>query len=182
MKYTDIAINAVKSAIERQKHLKAQEKVLKAEYQAENITAKEFRKQQEEIRRQLQSSNAEAQKKLNEIEKAYIQVVHKAAELDGSKIHEDAKLLQLDLKMTPQQFEALVTKHRENPLMQQLLREYSDKHDGLYADMVPSPTAKAEEFAGFIRTAVNAVRTPDCLQAAMFVEGRYTPQCCTESE
>lgn len=182
MKYTDIAINAVKSAIERQKHLKAQEKALKAEYQAGNITAREFRKKQEEIKQQLQAVNIETLQKLNEIETAYKQAVHKAAELEGGKIHEDAKLLQLDIKMTPQQFEALAAKHQNNPLMLQLLREYSNKHEGLYADMVPSPTAKTEEFAGFIRSAVNAVRTPDGLQAAMFVEGKYTPQFCTESE
>ena len=182
MKYTDIAINAVKSAQERQGQLKAQEKALKAEYQAGKMSTVEFSQKQAEIKLQMQTVHTEVTQKLQAIEKAYKQVVHKAAELDGSKVHEDAKLLQLDIKMTTQQFETLVAKHQENPLMLQLLQEYSEKHKGLYADMVQSPTAKAEEFAGFIRSAENAVRTPDSLQAAMFVEGRYTPQCCTEVE
>ena len=84
--------------------------------------------------------------------------------------------------MTPQQFEALAIKHKGNYMMQQLLREYSEKHKGLYAELEASPKQKTEEFESFIASATSAVLAPDTLQAAMFATGKHTPAACTEEE
>ena len=98
-------------------------------------------------------------------------------------LHEDAQLLQLkSLDLTPRQFSALVEKHKDNPLMTSLLKGYADTREGLYADYLPGPEEKVNEFNGYADAANNALRSPASMQAALFADGRYTPAACTESD
>ena len=86
------------------------------------------------------------------------------------------------MKMTAHQFEMMVEKHKDNPLMAQLLQEYSNKHEGLYAGFLPTVDGKAAAFDDYVSAAMNTLRTPDSISAAMFQDGKYAPQFCTESE
>lgn len=123
----------------------------------------------------------DASQKLQDTGKAYREFVEQGNQVDSSMLHDDAKLLQLDVDFTQYQFDNLVEKHKDNPLMLQLLQEYSAKHDGKYG-LVPSGASKINAFDGFVGAALNAIRTPDSLQRAFFQDGKYTPQICTESE
>ena len=105
-----------------------------------------------------------------------------STEISGAMLQDDAKLLQMDLNMTPHQFEVLVEKHQGNPLMTQLLREYSNKHEGLYANFAPTGEDKISAFNDFVGRALNAVREPELLASAMFLDGHGVPQICPEGE
>lgn len=182
MKYTEKVMNIVKGALSKMEQITGQIEELDLRFKAEEISGMDYQAQKAELEKQMNTARYEANQQLQDTGKAYREAVEKGAEIDSTMLHDDAKLLQLDMKMTAHQFEALVEKHKDNPLMAQLLQEYSDKHEGLYAGFLPTVAAKINAFDGFVRSAQNTLRTPDSLSAAMFQEGRYTPQLCTESE
>lgn len=182
MKYTDRIMNIVKDALSRMGQITGQIKELDRRFKAEEISGVDYHAQKAELEKQLAANRLDAAQKLQETGKAYREAVEQGAEIDSIMLHDDAKLLQLDMKMTAHQFEALVEKHKDNPLMAQLLQEYSDKHEGLYAGFLPTVQAKINAFDSFVGSAQNTLRTPDSLSAAMFQDGKYTPQFCTESE
>lgn len=182
MQYTEKVMNIVKDTLSEVGKISGELQQLTARYKAEEIDGQNYRAQKAELDQRISAVRMDAMKVLQDTGAAYRAKVEKAAEIDGSMLHEDAKLLQLDMKMSAHQFETLVEKHKGNPLMAQLLQEYSSKHEGLYAGFIPTADAKATAFDQFISSAQNTIRTPDNLPAAMFQEGRYTPAYCTESE
>lgn len=182
MKYTEKVMNIVKGALSKMEQITGQIEDLDRRYKAEEIAGVDYQAQKAELETQLEVNRRDAAQKLQETGKAYHEAVEQGADIDSTMLHDDAKLLQLDMKMTAHQFEALVEKHKDNPLMAQLLQAYSDKHEGLYAGFLPTVEAKINSFDNYVGAALNALRTPDSLQSAFFQDGRYTPQCCTESE
>jgi len=95
------------------------------------------------------------------------------ARLDGSKITDDAKLLEYG-GVTPQQFSELAKKYRDNGTMCQVLRNYGEKHNaqlrkesrevfpaGLYAldqiQTVEDRTREAEHSAKSALSIVNMI-------------------------
>ena len=182
MKYTDRVMNIVKGALSKMEQITGQIKELDIRFKAEEISGVDYQAQKTELEKQLNTARYEANQQLQDTGKAYSLAVEKGAEIDSTMLHDDAKLLQLDMKITAHQFEALVDKHKDNPLMAQLLQEYSDKHEGLYTGYIPSVAGKTGAFNSFVGAAMDTIRTPDSLSAAMFQDGKYTPQFCTESE
>lgn len=182
MKYTARIMNIVNDALSKMEQITGQVEELTSRYKAEQIAGADYQAQKAEMEKQRETVRMEASQKLQEIGKKYGLAVEKGSEIDGTMLHDDAKLLQLDMKMTAHQFEVLVDKHKDNPLMAQLLQEYSDKHEGLYAGYIPSVAGKTGAFNSFVGAAMDTIRTPDSLSAAMFQDGKRTPQICTESE
>ena len=181
MKYTDRIMHIVNSAMATRAQIVKQIEDLDAKLKAERITVAVYREEKAALEKQLEAIRMDAAQKLQDTGKAYREFVEQGNQIDSSMLHDDAKLLQLDVDFTQHQFDTLVEKHKDNPLMLQLLQEYSTKHDGKYG-LVPSGTSKINAFDGFVGAALNAVRTPDSLQSAFFQGGKYTPQICTESE
>ena len=175
-------MNIVKDALSRMEQITVQIKELDRRFKAEEISGVDYQAQKAELEKQLNTARYEANQKLQETGKAYREAVEQGAEIDSTMLHDDAKLLQLDMKMTAHQFEVLVEKHKGNPLMAQLLQEYSNKHEGPFAGFLPTVEAKISAFDSFVGSAQNTLRTPDSLSAAMFQDGKHIPQFCTESE
>lgn len=182
MKYTEKVMDIVKSAVSRLETVGARSGELDRRFKAEIISGVDYQAQKAQLEKERNAIRLDAEQKLVEAGEGYRNAVEKGSEIDSTMLHDDAKLLELDMKMTAHQFEALVEKHKDNPLMAQLLQDYSDKHEGLYAGFLPTADAKLTAFDGFVGAARNTVRTPDSMQAAFFQDGRYTPQICTESE
>jgi len=181
MKYTDRIMHIVNSAMATRAQIVKQIEDLDAKLKAERITVAVYREEKAALEKQLEAVRMDAAQKLQETGKAYREFVEQGNQIDSSMLHDDAKLLQMDVDFTRYQFDALVEKHKDNPLMLQLLQEYSNKRDGKYG-LVPSGTSKINAFDAFVGAAMDAVRTPDSLKAAFFLDGKYTPQICTESE
>ena len=175
-------MNIVKDALSQMEQIVGQIKELDRRFKAEEISGVDYQSQKAELGNQMEANRLDAAQKLQETGKTYREAVEQGAEIDSTMLHDDAKLLQLDMKMTAHQFEALVEKHKDNPLMAQLLQEYSNKHEGLFAGFLPTVEAKINAFDSFVGSAQNTLRAPDTISAAMFQEGKYTPQFCTESE
>lgn len=182
MKYTEKAMNIVRDYFSKRDQITGQIDELTARYKAGDLAGKVYQEKKAELESELRDLYPAAAKELQGIGTAYRAQVNKTSEITGAMLHEDAKLLQLNMKMTPHQFEALVDKHKENPLMAQLLQEYSCNHEGLYAGFIPTADAKASAFDQYIGKALDTIRTPDNMVAAMFQDGHYTPVHCTESE
>ena len=182
MKYTEKVMNIVKNALTQVEQITGQVEELNRRFKAEEISGKDYQLQKEALEQQKNAALMEATQKLQDVARAYRETVEQGEEIDGTMLHDDAKLLQLDMKMTPHQFETLVEKHKGNPLMVQLLQEYSNKHEGLYAGFLPTINAKINAFNSFVSAAQNTIRTPNSISSAMFQEGKYTPTVCTEIE
>ena len=182
MKYTDRIMTVVNGAMSQCEQIVNQMADLDARLKAERITAAVYREEKVILENQLEAVRMDAAQKLQETGNAYRKFVEQGNQIDSSKLHDDAKLLQMDMKMTPYQFEALVEKHKENPLMAQLLQEYSNKHEGLYAGFIPTPEARISAFDAFVGYARDTIRNPNSIKAGLFLDGRCTPLHCAESE
>ena len=182
MKYTEKIMGIVKDSLALIEQIETEREGLKIRHENGEFTDTWFAVKNKELDGKVEALRLEASRLLQETGKAYCAMVEKTTEIDGTMIHDDAKLLQMDLKMTPHQFEVLVEKHRDNPLMSQLLREYSNKHEGLYASFAPAAGDKIGAFNDFVSAAMDTVRTPDTMSAALFQDGKLVPQACTESE
>lgn len=175
-------MNIVKNTLTQVEQISGRIEDLNRRFKAEEISNKNYQSQKEALEQQKNAVHMDATQKLQEIANAYGVAVAQGTEINATMLHDDAKLLQLDMKMTSHQFETLVEKHKCNPLMVQLLQEYSNKHEGLYAGFLPTADAKIKAFNGFVGAAQNTIRTPDSISSAMFQDGRYIPAACTESE
>lgn len=112
---------------------------------------------------------------IEEIRREHEAAVNAWNVLDGSKIdHDDAELLRLCDRMNPQQFQALCDKHRKNCVMLGLLADYADRHAdlALTADRPIDAKTRIGNFNQFCATASRAVKDPNTLQAALFLDGR----------
>lgn len=182
MKYTEKVMSIVKDSMALIEKIETEREDLKTRHENGEFTDTWYDVKNKELDGKVTAVRLEASRLLQETGKAYSAMLEKNSEIDGTMIHEDAKLLQLDIKMTPHQFEVLVEKHRDNPLMSQLLRDYSNKHEGLYSSFPATAEDKIGAFNDFVGAAMDTVRTPDTMPAALFQDGKLIPQACTESE
>ena len=76
--------------------------------------------------------------------------------------------------MTAQQYQHLCDKHRENSTMLGLLADFADRHAdlGLTADRPIDAKTRLTNFDTFCAAASRAVKSPNTLQAALFLDGR----------
>lgn len=149
----------------------------------EQITGRYYSEQAQQLENKRNALRMDAMQQIQATRTAYQTAAEQAALVDGSMLHEDAKLLSLDgLTLTPSQFDALVTKHQNNPLMCQLLKDYSTKHEGLYSTPVHTVEDKTTAFNGFTEAANSVLRNPSTIQRGFFQDGAYTPASCTEAE
>ena len=121
--YIQTMKNALTSYYNAAKAAEASKEQARQRYQPE-VAAQEIRK--------LESS-LEAQKRatisaITEAKDKAVEATYRWGALDGSKIDDgDMKLLKFDL--SPEQFEALVNKHKRNGTMCFILAQYAEKHN-----------------------------------------------------
>ena len=139
------------------------------------ITQKRYGETVAELQRRKDRAVVDANIAVEGIRREHEAAVNAWDTLDGSKIdHDDAELLRLCDRMTSQQYQALCDKHRENATMAKLLADYADRHAdlGLTADRPIDAKTRLTNFDTFCATASRAVKDPNTLAAAMFLDGR----------
>lgn len=139
------------------------------------ITQKHYGETVAELQRRKDRAVVDANLAIEEIRREHEAAVDAWNVLDGSKIdHDDAELLRLCDRMSAQQFQQLCTKHKENSVMLGLLADYSERHAdlGLTADRPIDAKTRLTNFDTFCATASRAVKSPNTLQAALFLDGR----------
>lgn len=139
------------------------------------ISEQQHLKAAAELRQRKAAAVADANLAIEEIRREHEAAVNAWDTLDGSKIdHDDAELLRLCDTMTSEQFQQLCTKHKENSVMLKLLADYADRHAdlGLTADRPADAKTRLRNFDVFCATASRAVKDPNTIAAALFVDGR----------
>lgn len=139
------------------------------------ITQKHYGETVAELQRRKDRAVVDANLAIEEIRQQHAKAVSDWDTLDGSKLDEaDAKLLQLCDRMSAQQFQQLCDKHRENSVMLGLLADFAERHAdlGLTADRPIDAKTRLTNFNTFCATASRAVKSPDTLSAALFLDGR----------
>lgn len=139
------------------------------------ITQKHYGETVAELQRRKDRAVVDANIAVEGIRREHEAAVNAWNVLDGSKIdHDDAELLRLCDRMTSQQYQALCDKHRENATMAKLLADYADRHAdlGLTADRPIDAKTRLTNFDTFCAAASRAVKSPNTLQAALFLDGR----------
>lgn len=139
------------------------------------ITQKRYEETVAELQRRKDRATIDANLEVEKIRREHEAAVNAWNVLDGSKIdHDDAELLRLCDRMTSQQYQALCDKHRENATMAKLLADYADRHAdlGLTADRPIDAKTRLTNFNTFCAAASRAVKSPNTLQAALFLDGR----------
>lgn len=153
----------------------AERKELDQKMEDEIITQKHYGEAAAELQRRKDRAVIDANVKIEEIRREHEAAVTAWDTLDGSKIdHDDAELLRLCDRMSSQQYQALCDKHRENATMSKLLADFAERHAdlGLTADRPIDAKTRIGNFNQFCATASRAVKDPDTIQAAMFIDGR----------
>lgn len=139
------------------------------------ITQKHYGETVAELQQRKDRAVIDANVAIEEIRQQHEKAVSDWDTLDGSKIdHDDAELLRLCDKMTSQQYQQLCTKHSSNSTMLKLLADYADRHAdlGLVADRPIDAKTRIGNFNLFCATASRAVKDPNTIQAALFLDGR----------
>ncbi len=139
------------------------------------ITQKCYGETVAELQRRKDRATIDANLEVEKIRREHEAAVNAWDTLDGSKIdHDDAELLRLCDTMTSEQFQQLCTKHKENSVMLKLLADYADRHAdlGLTADRPADAKTRLRNFDAFCATASRAVKDPNTIAAALFVDGR----------
>ncbi len=139
------------------------------------ITQKHYGETVAELQRRKDRAVVDANLAIEEIRQQHAKAVSDWDTLDGAKLDEaDAKLLQLCDRMSAQQFQQLCDKHRENSVMLGLLADFAERHAdlGLTADRPIDAKTRLTNFNTFCATASRAVKSPDTLSAALFLDGR----------
>lgn len=139
------------------------------------ITQKRYGETVAELQRRKDRATIDANLEVEKIRREHEAAVNAWDTLDGSKIdHDDAELLRLCDTMTSEQFQQLCTKHKENSVMLKLLADYADRHAdlGLTADRPADAKTRLRNFDAFCATASRAVKDPNTIASALFVDGR----------
>ena len=139
------------------------------------ITQKHYGETVAELQQRKDRAVADANLAIEKIRQQHEKAVSDWDTLDGSKIdHDDAELLRLCDKMTSQQYQQLCTKHEKNSTMLKLLADYADRHSGLglTADRPIDAKTRLTNFDTFCAAASRAVKSPDTISAALFLDGR----------
>lgn len=183
MKFTEKVSNLVNLTLSSYSSINEKKAEAEKLYEMSSITGDVYAKKMQALRQLHDEIYHDALRQIETAKTAYVNSVMQGTELSGDMIGSDAALLTTPgLTLTPYQFSALVDKHLENPAMTQLLKDYSNRHEGMYADFIPGADEKISGFCGFCDAAINCLRDPSTLSAAMFLDGKYTPNYCSESE
>lgn len=183
MKFTEKVSNLVNLTLSSYGSINEKKAEAEKLYEMSSITGDVYAKKMQALRQAHDEIYHDALRQIETAKTAYVNSVMQGTELSGDMIGSDAALLTTPgLTLTPYQFSALVDKHLENPAMTQLLKDYSNRHEGMYADFIPGADEKISGFCGFCDAAINCLRDPSTSSAAMFLDGKYTPNYCSESE
>ena len=139
------------------------------------ISQKFYGESVSELQRRKDRATIDANLEVEKIRREHEAAVNAWNALDGSKIdRDDAELLRLCDRMTAQQYQHLCDKHRENSTMLGLLADFADRHAdlGLTADRPIDAKTRLTNFDTFCAAASRAVKNPNTLQAALFLDGR----------
>lgn len=167
----------VSRATDALEHLTAQAKDVRNKLTQEELGATAAATQQAEIETSRHATITSALTDLDKVHTDYQTELANSHIIDASMLHEDAQLFQITgLELTDEQFTALAEKHRDNPLMVELMRDYQRKHPELYTHVaLPTLEYKKETATYFTEAAKRAVRYPDTIQAALFLDGKLDP-------
>lgn len=153
----------------------AERKVLDQKMKDGIITQKRYGESVAELQQRKDRATIDANLEVEKIRREHEAAVNAWNALDGSKIdRDDAELLRLCDRMTAQQYQHLCDKHRENSTMLGLLADFADRHAdlGLTADRPIDAKTRLTNFDTFCAAASRAVKNPNTLQAALFLDGR----------
>lgn len=178
MNYIEEVKKAVDAALEQRAAIGKSLDELNARYDAQRIGGADYAEQKAQLAARQEESRLSAAAEIMRLEKEHAADVDRAfSTVDAAQLDPDAQLLELkNFKPTPEQFAALAEKHRENRLMSQILAEYQSQHPDLNGVYIPSAEGKKQRFSDYAAAARQTVANPDSLQAAFFLDGKYTPQ------
>lgn len=167
--------DVVTAALEVINGADAERKELDQKMKNGSISQKFYDETAAELQRRKDLAICDANLEIEAIRQQHEKAVTAWNALDGSKIdRDDAELLKLCDKMTAQQYQQLCTKHKENSVMLKLLADYADRHSdlGLTADRPIGAKTRLTNFDTFCAAASRAVKDPNTISAALFLDGR----------
>lgn len=143
MKFTEKVSNLVNLTLSSYSSINEKKAEAEKLYEMSSITGDVYAKKMQALRQSHDEIYHDALRQIETAKTAYVNSVMQGTELSGDMIGSDAALLTTPgLTLTPYQFSALVDKHLENPAMTQLLKDYSNRHEGMYADFIPGADEK----------------------------------------
>lgn len=147
---------------------------LYADRKAERITGKVCAEKVDELKHQIPEVQFECYGALGVIKDQFLEALAKYYVIDGSKVHEDAKIFDHDITLSESQLEALVKKHHDNSFMLQMIANYCNRNR-IFVAMPLSEKARRERFEQYIRDAQYCIQNPRALSAAFFESKRNDP-------
>ena len=177
MNYAEKVMDAVQEALNRFQKISEQKEKLDVRYGAEEIGSKGYSVELQRLNDQRNAVLFDSRNNIAQIGRDYAAAVNeKANNVDASMLNDDAKLLELStFNPTQEQFEILVNKNRDNVLVTQMLQSFQEKRPYLSSVYVETPAARISKFDDYTAKALFVLSNPDSLQAAFFLDGKYTP-------
>ena len=164
----------VEETLEKLNGIEQEKREARNDFNKKRLTAEVLQEKLAELNQQIPTIRAEYTGAANVIKAEFSDAVTKFFALDGSKVHEDAKIFDYDVTLTEEQLQNLVEKHKENSFMLQLIRKYAENHNILIV-MPMGEKEYRDKFEEFLRHASYTVFNPDALTSGFFLGGHYDP-------
>ncbi len=174
-KYVKMVYNKTIETVKKLNSIDEEIRKLYADQKAERITSKVAEEKTFELKNQVPAIHQEYGASIKEIQKQFDKAVTDFYRIDGSKVHEDAKIFDFDnIVLSEAQLEELVKKHHENSFMIQVIADYCNRKK-IFISLPLSEKARREKFEQYIRDASYCVFSPYALKVSFFENGDYDP-------
>ena len=161
MNYTEKARKLALDFYQSNDALKQQEATYREQLNAKRITREVHAEHMSEIRGKRDALLKSASAGLDTLKGEYTAAVNTWAALDGSKVHDDIKLLDGHFTLTDAELTALSEKHKTNITMQRAISSYAHKNNLTYLSATPTPEKKIKAFESLCDTIQSSFRDSD---------------------
>ena len=181
MDYVKAVKDLVAQLHERIKGYNAEIEKLQKERNRGTIGPKTASEKIESLKKQQTADIVATRRAILSYKDKFREETEKANLIDGSMNNSDAAIFQSGIKLTEQQFNAIVERNRKNPFVIALARKYLEEHNDFFANMPPTAGQTIEAFDEFVEMAATiCYEDPNSLRTAMFLE-RLDPGKMTQS-
>lgn len=178
MNYVKTIKNLVEQLHERVKTIEADIENVAKMSRAGSIGAKTAAEKIADLKAQRDADVIATRHEILRLKEPFKEAAEKASLIDGSMNNSDAVIFQSGVKLTEQQFNALVERNKKNPFVIALAHKYAEEHEEISKANLPLSTeriiANFNEFADF--AASMCYESPESIRVAMFFQVHPDPE------
>ena len=179
MNYVKTVKNHVEQLHERIKAIEADIANVDKASKAGSIGPKTAAEKIADLKAQRDADVIATHREILSFKEKFKEAAEKASLIDGSMNNSDAVIFQSGVKLTEQQFNALVERNKKNPFVIALAHKYAEEHEEIsnVANLPPRTEQIIANFNEFADVAASmCYESPESIRVAMFFQMQPDPE------